>query len=165
MFWNKQSTSISDEPIVKKNDVVDYKKEFDRIDEYYAEFAKRGDWFEIMSGNYSNQYYSPVYGFDERVIRRYASIVKQNTENKKLNEEMSAILKGNKEWYGHAQETFNKTKQQVEDLKLHLELEKNNFLELYKKNRELESEVYLLKRELELRGRGYNDEQILRYKE
>ena len=163
MFWNKQSTGIDiDEPIVKKNDGVDYKKEFERIDEYYAEFAKRADFFETKF-SHASSYCSPIYGSDDKILRRYNSVVRQNTENKKLNQEMNAILEGNKEWYGYAQETIKKDKRHIEDLKLHLELEKNNFLELYKKNRELESEVYLLKRELELRG--WNDEQILRNKD
>lgn len=152
MFWNKKSTGID------IDERVDHNEEFDRIDEYYTEIAKLDNFIEII---HANHYYPSFRWSDRGVIRRYASVVKQNTENKKLNEEMNAVLNGNKEWYGHAQETFKKTKQQVEDLKLHLELEKNNFLELYKKNRGLESEVYLLKRELEasrLRGRGWNNE-------
>lgn len=156
MFWNKQSTG-NDEPIVKKNYGVDYNQEFDRIDEFHDEFAKRGDFFKIKYSDI-DEYYSPVRGSNDKILRRYNSVVRQNTENKKLNEEMSAVLEGNKEWYGYSQETIKKNKQHIEDLKLHLELEKNNFLELYKKNRELESEVYLLKRELELIGRGWKSE-------
>lgn len=164
MFWNKKSTSFDnfEEPIVKtKNDNFDYLKEFHEIDSYYDQMSKEEDFLELINEGYSSAYRWS----NNEIIRRYRSIVRQNTKNKKLNEQMSGILSGNKEWWGHAQQTFEKTRQQLERVNLHLELEKNNFLELYKKNRELESEVYLLKRELELRGRGWNDEQILRNKE
>ena len=164
MFWNKKSTSFDnfEELIVnKKKNESDYLKEFDQIDDYYTQLFKEENFLYLVNDGYFSVYRSS----DDQIVRRYKSIVRQNTKNQKLNEQMSGILSGNKGWYGHAQESFEKTRQQLERVNLHLELEKNNFLELYKKNRELESEVYLLKRELELRGRGWNDEQILRNKE
>lgn len=120
---------------------IDYSKDFDAIDAHYEEYGFDGGQIYDIVGI--------IHPKDE-IVRRYRKMVRWYTRDNNLNKQMNAILEGNKEWYGHAQDTFERTKCELENAELKLKIEKEMYLKLYEKNRELESKLYLVERELEI---------------
>lgn len=120
---------------------IDYSKDFDAIDAHYAEHGTNGGSIHDIVG---------LIHSEDPIVLRYRKMVRWYTRDNKSNRQMQAILDGNKEWYGHAQDTFEQTKYEIEKAELKLKIEKEVYLKLYEKNRELESKLYLVERELEI---------------
>ena len=84
-------------------------------------------------------------------IERQRDMYKEQCDRKqKRIEEMQAVIDGNGEWYGRFQEKWKEDRQHLNDTRLHLKLEQEAYAKLYAKNRDLESELYILKREIEI---------------
>lgn len=71
----------------------------------------------------------------------------------KENDELRRVVHDkNGEFYGAFQKKFEETRNELETVKHHLELEQQAYQKLYMEKRELEAKLYAAGRELELRG-------------
>lgn len=75
-----------------------------------------------------------------------------NFKLEKENKELKGMVCGNGEFYGRFQIAITETKNELETIKHHLELEKKAYKNLYMEKRELEAKLYAAGRELEMRG-------------
>lgn len=93
---------------------------------------------------------------NEKDIALYRAFL-SNYKLKKDNAELRGVIGGNREFYDHFQERFNKLNQELEVTNHHLELEKKAYEKLYMEKRDLEAKLYAAGRELEMRGYNSKD--------
>jgi hypothetical protein len=167
MFWNGKDKEYN-----KIEEFVEPKKNYSEIlDEAVSEIQNIREFYRDPK-NWGERYLN---GWDfrfgmidprlKKIVNYYYSVASSGSSLVKENDELRKVVNGNKEYYADYQETLNKTREELEKTKLHLELEQKAYQKIYMEKREAESEVYSLKRELELRGLGWTDKQILENKE
>lgn len=109
-------------------------------------------WNKKKEESNVNERFSEMYTkLDFMTLRNERDMYKeQNDQKQKRIEEMKAVFAGNGEYYGRFQEKWQEDRQHLNDTRLHLKLEQEAYAKLYAKNRDLESELYILKREIEI---------------
>jgi hypothetical protein len=134
-FFNKRK--VNDDADALHN----IKRHLDEINRVYAdpENAYRdmdiGICHDTLSLNIVSSYYVKA-----SMLARFTKDVR----------DMRAVIEGNGDYWGQYQVNYKECQDRLESANLKLQLEKDIYLKLYEKTRELESKLYLAERELEI---------------
>lgn len=136
MFWNKKSNA----PIIDIT-LQDLKRQIDEIDTIYKDPQNAGCEVEISRWQDNESI---------GIIANYRNKIKHLSQLIKDTKEMRAVIEGNGGYWGEYQANYKECQDRLELATLKLKVEKEIYLKLYEKNRELESKLYVLERELEI---------------
>ena len=138
-FFNKIKNNLE----VDKS-LQDIQDQMDRIDKMYSNpqnidrEISPSDWWTY-------------YDADARsILVKYYTKVRLLTRFTKDIHDMKAVIEGNGGFWGQYQVNYKECQDRLESANLKLQLEKDMYLKLYEKNRELESKLYITERELEI---------------
>ena len=138
MFWNKKLKEIV-MPDTRLDHIKDQLDEIDNVyknpENAYSDMTIERFWIDAES---------------HRIISSYYVKAKQLAQFTKDVRELRAVVEGNGEYWASYQSRYKECQLRLEDAQLHLQLEKEMYQKLYERNRRLESEVYVLKREIEI---------------
>ena len=137
MFWNKKLYNLH----VVDTSLQDIRAQMDEIDRVYknpenAYSDMTLDRFQdAASLNIVSAYYLKA-----KMLARFIQD----------NRDMKAVIDGNGQYWEQYQRNYEECQQRLANSELHLKLEKEMYQKIYERNRKLESEVYVLKREIEI---------------
>jgi len=138
MFWNKKLTNMVKSD-TRLDDIKDQLDEIDNVyknpENAYSDMTIERFWIDAES---------------HRIIESYYVKAKQLARFTKDVRELRAVVEGNGQYWAQYQENYKECQQRLTDAQLHLKLEKEMYQKIYERNRKLESEVYVLKREIEI---------------
>lgn len=139
MFWNKKIIEIFK---TDTSQLEDIKAQMDEIDRVYKNPENACQSMTIERFSRDAESY--------RIIESYYVKAKQLARFTKDVGDLRAVVEGNGEYWASYQNRYKECQLRLEDAQLHLRLEKEMYQKIYERNRKLESEVYVLKRELEI---------------
>ena len=84
------------------------------------------------------------------IISNYRNKMKHLSQLIKDAKEMRAVIEGNGGYWGEYQANYKECQDRLELATLQLKVEKELYMKLYEKNRNLESKLYVVERELEI---------------
>ena len=138
MFWNKKLVDI----IKTDTRLEDIKAQMDEIDRVYKNPENACESMTIERFSRDAESY--------RIMESYYVKAKQLARFTKDVRDLRAVVEGNGEYWSTYQRRYQECQLRLEDAQLHLRLEKEMYLKLYEKNRELETKLYMAERELEI---------------
>jgi len=139
MFWNKKIIEVFKTDTSKLDDIKDQMDDIDRV------YNNPENAYESMT---IERFSRDAESF--RIMQSYYVKSKMLAQFKKDVGELRAVVEGNGEYWGTYQRRYQECQLRLEDAQLHLRLEKEMYLKLYEKNRELETKLYMAERELEI---------------
>ena len=119
----------------------DLKRQMDEIDSIYKDPQNAGCEVEVSRWQDNESI---------GIISHYRNKMKHLSQFTKDVREMREIVEGNGEYWGQYQANYKECQQRLANAELHLKLEKEMYMKLYERNRELESKLYITERELEI---------------
>ncbi len=138
MFWNKKIIEVFKTDTSQLDDI---KAQMDEINRVY---------------NYPENAYSDMTldrfqdSVSLNIVSSYYHKTKLAAQFTKDVIDLRAIVEGNGEYWAQYQRNYEECQQRLANSELHLKLEKEMYQKIYERNRKLESEVYVLKREIEI---------------
>jgi hypothetical protein len=138
MFWNKKIIEVFKTDTSQLDDI---KRQVEEINRIYSNPENAHSDIEI------DRFQDSV---SLNIVTSYYNKTKMLAQFKIDNRDLRAIVEGNGEYWGQWQRNYEECQQRLANSELHLKLEKEMYQKIYKRNRDLESEVYLLKREIEI---------------
>jgi hypothetical protein len=138
MFWNKKIIEVFKTDTSQLDNI---KRQVEEINRIYSNPENAHSDIEI------DRFQDSV---SLNIVTSYYNKTKMLAQFKIDNRDLRAIVEGNGEYWGQWQRNYEECQQRLANSELHLKLEKEMYQKIYKRNRDLESEVYLLKREIEI---------------
>jgi hypothetical protein len=138
MFWNKKQVNLS--PVVNTA-LQDLKDQMNEIDRIYKDPQNAGH--EVGIDMYQD---SESIG----IISNYRNKMKQISQFTKDVRDLREVVEGNGGYWGQYQVNYKECQDRLELATLKLKIEQELYLKIYQKNRELESKLYVVERELEI---------------
>jgi hypothetical protein len=138
MFWNKKSHA---QPPVVDTALHDLREQMDDIDRIYKDPQNAGCEVEVSRWQDSESI---------GIISNYRNKMKQLSQFTKDRKEMREVIEGNGGYWGQYQENYKECQDRLELATLKLKIEQELYRKIYEKNRELESKLYVVERELEI---------------
>lgn len=139
MSWfNKKQVNLS--PVVNTA-LQDLKDQMNEIDRIYRDPQNAGR--EVNVDMYQD---SESIG----IISNYRNKMKTLSQFTKDVREMREVVEGNGGYWGQYQANYKECQDRLELATLKLKIEQELYLKIYQKNRELESKLYVVERELEI---------------
>jgi len=137
MFWNKK--------------LVDIIKTDTRLDDIKAQMDEINRVYKNPENAYSDMTLDRCQdAMALNIVSSYYTKAQQLARFTKDVRDLRAVVEGNGEYWGQYQVNYEECQQRLANSELHLKLEKEMYQKIYERNRKLESEVYVLKRELEI---------------
>jgi hypothetical protein len=137
MFWNKKLKEM----VNSDTRLDDIKAQMDEINRVYKNPENAYSDMTLDRFQDAESY---------RIIESYCVKAKQLSRFTKDVHDLRAVVEGNGEYWAQYQRNYEECQQRLANSELHLKLEKEMYQKIYERNRKLESEVYVLKREIEI---------------
>jgi hypothetical protein len=138
MFWNKKLYA----PLPVFNTALqNLRDQMDEIDRIYRDPQNAGRDVNVDMCQDSESI---------GIIAHYRNKMKQLSQLTKDAKEMRAVIEGNGGYWGQYQDNYKECQNRLELATLKLKIEQELYLKIYQKNRELESKLYVVERELEI---------------
>lgn len=138
MFWNKK---LHVQPPVVDTALHDLKDQMNEIDRIYRDPQNAGR--DVNVDMYQD---SESIG----IITNYRNKMKQLSQFTKDVRELRGVVEGNGEYWAQYQTNYKECQDRLELATLKLKIEQELYRKIYEKNRELESKLYVVERELEI---------------
>ena len=129
------------QPPVVDTAIRDLKDQMDEIDRIYKDPQNAGREVRVCMDQ-DNQ--------SIEIISTYRNKMKTLSQFTKDTKEMRAVIEGNGGYWGQYQANYKECQDRLELATLKLKIEQELYMKLYEKNRNLESKLYVVERELEI---------------
>ena len=143
MFWDKK---IAFDAVI--NDTLhDIRLQMNEIDSIYANSKNISRDITLSDSTSRNS--------DSRyIVSHYHNKIKLLTQYTQDRDDLKKMHEGNGGYWGQYQRNYEECQQRLQDANFKLQLEKDMYMKLYEKNRELESKLYIAEREIEILKTG-----------
>ena len=138
MFWNKK---LHVQPPVVDTALQNLKDQMNEIDRIYRDPQNAGRDVNVDMDQDSESI---------GIITNYRNKMKQLSQFTKDRKEMREVIEGNGGYWGQYQTNYKECQDRLELATLKLKIEQELYRKIYEKNRELESKLYVVERELEI---------------